>query len=91
MYVLRVFRCLTVFVFVCLSLAVSVRLSLFVPVCLSLLRLFLCVYVRTLYAFTCMYRYGFAIGNMAAFDMDDPDAIVSPGGVGIVFVFVFLS
>lgn len=26
--------------------------------------------------------YGFAIGNMAAFDMDDPDAIVSPGGVG---------
>ena len=26
--------------------------------------------------------YGFAIGNMAAFDMDHPDAIVSPGGVG---------
>jgi tRNA-splicing ligase RtcB (3'-phosphate/5'-hydroxy nucleic acid ligase) len=26
--------------------------------------------------------YGFAIGNMAAFDMSDPDAIVSPGGVG---------
>jgi len=26
--------------------------------------------------------YGFAIGNMAAFDMDDPEAIVSPGGVG---------
>uniref|UniRef100_A0A1B0GHR4 RNA-splicing ligase RtcB homolog n=1 Tax=Lutzomyia longipalpis TaxID=7200 RepID=A0A1B0GHR4_LUTLO len=26
--------------------------------------------------------YGFAIGNMAAFDMDDPNAIVSPGGVG---------
>ncbi|XP_003741946.1 tRNA-splicing ligase RtcB homolog [Galendromus occidentalis] len=26
--------------------------------------------------------YGFAIGNMAAFDMDDPQAIVSPGGVG---------
>lgn len=26
--------------------------------------------------------YGFAIGNMAAFDMDDPLAIVSPGGVG---------
>jgi tRNA-splicing ligase RtcB len=26
--------------------------------------------------------YGFAIGNVAAFDMDDPDAIVSPGGVG---------
>ena len=26
--------------------------------------------------------YGFAIGNMAAFDMDDPMAIVSPGGVG---------
>lgn len=26
--------------------------------------------------------YGFAIGNIAAFDMDDPEAIVSPGGVG---------
>lgn len=26
--------------------------------------------------------YGFAIGNVAAFDMDDPHAIVSPGGVG---------
>uniref|UniRef100_H2Z8E1 3'-phosphate/5'-hydroxy nucleic acid ligase n=1 Tax=Ciona savignyi TaxID=51511 RepID=H2Z8E1_CIOSA len=26
--------------------------------------------------------YGFAIGNMAAFDMDDPTAIISPGGVG---------
>lgn len=26
--------------------------------------------------------YGFCIGNMAAFDMDDPEAIVSPGGVG---------
>ncbi|XP_063675464.1 RNA-splicing ligase RtcB homolog isoform X1 [Bolinopsis microptera] len=26
--------------------------------------------------------YGFAIGNMAAFDMDNPEAIVSPGGVG---------
>ena len=26
--------------------------------------------------------YGFAIGNMAAFDMSDPEAIVSPGGVG---------
>lgn len=26
--------------------------------------------------------YGFAIGNVAAFDMDDPDSIVSPGGVG---------
>lgn len=26
--------------------------------------------------------YGFAIGNVAAFDMDDPDAVVSPGGVG---------
>jgi len=23
--------------------------------------------------------YGFAIGNMAAFDMDDPKAVVSPG------------
>jgi len=26
--------------------------------------------------------YGFAIGNMAAFDMNDPSAVVSPGGVG---------
>ena len=26
--------------------------------------------------------YGFAIGNVAAFDMDDPAAVVSPGGVG---------
>eukprot|EP01112_Ceratiomyxa_fruticulosa_P018462 TRINITY_DN589_c0_g3_i2.p1 TRINITY_DN589_c0_g3~~TRINITY_DN589_c0_g3_i2.p1 ORF type:complete len:507 (-),score=83.70 TRINITY_DN589_c0_g3_i2:206-1726(-) len=26
--------------------------------------------------------YGFAIGNVAAFDMDDKNAIVSPGGVG---------
>ncbi|CAF0746799.1 unnamed protein product [Didymodactylos carnosus] len=26
--------------------------------------------------------YGFAIGNMAAFDYNDPKAIVSPGGVG---------
>ena len=26
--------------------------------------------------------YGFAIGNVAGFDMDDPTAIVSPGGVG---------
>lgn len=26
--------------------------------------------------------YGFAIGNVAAFNMDDPKAVVSPGGVG---------
>jgi len=26
--------------------------------------------------------YGFAIGNVAAFDMADPLAVVSPGGVG---------
>lgn len=26
--------------------------------------------------------YGFAIGNVAAFDMSDPAAVVSPGGVG---------
>lgn len=26
--------------------------------------------------------YGFSIGNAAAFDMDDPKAVVSPGGVG---------
>lgn len=25
--------------------------------------------------------YGFAIGNMAAFDMNDPEAVVSPGKV----------
>ena len=26
--------------------------------------------------------YGFAVGNVAAFDMDDPASVVSPGGVG---------
>jgi tRNA-splicing ligase RtcB len=26
--------------------------------------------------------YGFCIGNVAAFDMDDPEAVVSPSGVG---------
>jgi tRNA-splicing ligase RtcB len=26
--------------------------------------------------------YGFAIGNVAALDVDDPEAVVSPGGVG---------
>lgn len=26
--------------------------------------------------------YGFAIGNMAAFDMSNPESVVSPGGVG---------
>lgn len=26
--------------------------------------------------------YGFAIGNVAAFDMDNPESVVSPGGVG---------
>ena len=26
--------------------------------------------------------YGFCIGNVAAFDMDDPNAVISPGGVG---------
>lgn len=26
--------------------------------------------------------YGFAIGNMAAFDMSDPTAVVSPGTQG---------
>ncbi|KAK6292277.1 hypothetical protein J4Q44_G00368610 [Coregonus suidteri] len=30
----------------------------------------------------CHSGYGFAIGNMAAFDMSDPNAVVSPGGVG---------
>jgi tRNA-splicing ligase RtcB len=30
----------------------------------------------------CHSGYGFAIGNVAAFDMDDPEAVVSPGGVG---------
>jgi tRNA-splicing ligase RtcB len=28
------------------------------------------------------YSYGFAIGNVAAFDMSDPLSVVSPGGVG---------
>lgn len=27
--------------------------------------------------------YGFAIGNMAAFDMNDPEAVVSPGKVTV--------
>lgn len=26
--------------------------------------------------------YGFCIGGVAAFDLDDPEAVVSPGGVG---------
>ncbi len=26
-----------------------------------------------------MLGYGFAIGNVAAMDMDDPEAVVSPG------------
>ena len=26
--------------------------------------------------------YGFSIGGVAAFDMENPEAIVSPGGVG---------
>lgn len=26
--------------------------------------------------------YGFAVGNVAAFDMADPKAVISPGGVG---------
>jgi tRNA-splicing ligase RtcB len=30
----------------------------------------------------CHAGYGFAIGNVAAFDMSDPLAVVSPGGVG---------
>nr|WCZ58303.1 RNA-splicing ligase RtcB [Paratrimastix eleionoma] len=30
----------------------------------------------------CHSGYGFSIGNVAAFDMEDPLAIVSPGGVG---------
>ena len=30
----------------------------------------------------CHSGYGFAIGNVAAFDMADPAAVVSPGGVG---------
>ena len=28
--------------------------------------------------------YGFCIGNVTAFDMDDEEAIVSPGGVGMI-------
>eukprot|EP00771_Trimastix_marina_P000415 gnl/Trimastix_PCT/1432.p1 GENE.gnl/Trimastix_PCT/1432~~gnl/Trimastix_PCT/1432.p1 ORF type:complete len:527 (-),score=143.53 gnl/Trimastix_PCT/1432:118-1545(-) len=30
----------------------------------------------------CHSGYGFAIGNVAAFDMENPEAVVSPGGVG---------
>jgi tRNA-splicing ligase RtcB len=30
----------------------------------------------------CHSGYGFSIGNVAAFDMDNPNSIVSPGGVG---------
>eukprot|EP00944_MAST-04C_sp_MAST-4C-sp1_P003998 g3998.t1 len=30
----------------------------------------------------CHAGYGFSIGNVAAFDMSNPDAVVSPGGVG---------
>ena len=26
--------------------------------------------------------YGFSIGNVAAFDMADPEAVVAPGGIG---------
>lgn len=39
--------------------------------------------------------YGFAIGNMAAFDVNDPKSIVSPGGVGFdincVCIYFFVS
>ena len=27
--------------------------------------------------------YGFAVGNVAAFDMANPESVVSPGGVGV--------
>jgi len=30
----------------------------------------------------CHSGYGFSIGNVAAMDMADPEAVVSPGGVG---------
>ena len=39
--------------------------------------LFLFVFI-----FFCFSGYGFSIGGVAAFDMDDPQAVVSPGGVG---------
>lgn len=32
--------------------------------------------------------YGFAIGNMAAFDMNDPEAVVSPGKVQLQIVWL---
>ena len=42
--------------------------------------------------------YGFAIGNMAAFDMSDPKAVISPGLLNLVhklkwaiFMWDFLS
>lgn len=36
-------------------------------------------YFFFLILFICEKRYGFAIGNVAAFDMSNPQAIVSPG------------
>lgn len=29
--------------------------------------------------------YGFCIGNVAAFDMDDPEAVASPGKLNLLF------
>lgn len=37
-----------------------------------------------------LYSYGFAIGNVAAFDMSDPKAIVSPGMSLDKFIFVLI-
>lgn len=34
------------------------------------------------FRFLCIYVCFLFLGNMAAFDMDDPESIVSPGGVG---------
>jgi RNA-splicing ligase RtcB len=41
-----------------------------------------CSIVIVSHLFVYLFRYGFAIGNVAAFDMSDQNSIVSPGGVG---------
>jgi tRNA-splicing ligase RtcB len=41
-----------------------------------------CVIIFYFLSFLVEKRYGFAIGNVAAFDMSSRDSVVSPGGVG---------
>lgn len=54
-----------------------VSLEFYVFLALSNLRSFRSIGLPDIHA-----GYGFAIGNMAAFDMHDPLSIISPGGVG---------